>query len=152
MTLSKLMQPIAIDTNIDAEDKESAIVQMAATVATSISVNPVELTTALIEREHLGSTGIGAGTAIPHCRMDVKALEVGIFLSPQGIHFFSLDNKPTHIFILLIFSTKSPSCTHLATLSRIARLLRQYHLREELMRAETVAEVKQALSFCEASF
>jgi len=84
-----------------------------------------ELYQKLVERERLGSTGIGGGIAIPHCKFKwVKNPVVLLALSHKGVRFNSLDGKPVYVFFLVISSPDNPSL-HLQILASVAHLARK---------------------------
>ncbi len=90
----------------------------------------------LLEREKLGSTGIGDGIAIPHGKMkNIKGLVTSFGRSIQGVNFESIDNKPAHLFFLLIAPENSAGI-HLKALARISRLLKDSSFRNRLMEAK----------------
>ncbi len=94
-----------------------------------------------MEREQLGSTGIGGGIAIPHGKLDsVGSIIVGFGLSPKGIEYESLDNKPVHIFFLLL-TTENSTGEHLKVLAQISKLLKMEHFKKSLLTAESVDEI-----------
>jgi len=83
-----------------------------------------ELLEKLIQRENLGSTAIGKGISIPHCKLkEVKNAIVGVAVSRKGVDFGSSDRKPTHVFFLVITSPENPSL-NLQILAAIAQLVR----------------------------
>ncbi len=87
----------------------------------------------LLERESLGSTGIGEGVAIPHGKSkDVKRLLASFGRSLAGMDFQSMDGKPTHLFFLLVAPENSAG-THLKALARISRLMKDNVFRKRLM-------------------
>lgn len=89
----------------------------------------------LLEREKLGSTGIGDGIAIPHGKMKgIKELVISFGRSITGVDFESIDNKPTHLFFLLVAPENSAGI-HLKALARISRLLKDSSFRNRLMEA-----------------
>jgi PTS system nitrogen regulatory IIA component len=89
----------------------------------------------LLEREKLGSTGIGDGIAIPHGKMKgIKELVTSFGRSITGVDFESIDNKPTHLFFLLVAPENSAGI-HLKALARISRLLKDSSFRNRLMEA-----------------
>jgi PTS system nitrogen regulatory IIA component len=89
----------------------------------------------LLEREKLGSTGIGDGIAIPHGKMGgIKELVASFGRSITGVNFESVDNKPTHLFFLLVAPENSAG-VHLKALARISRLLKDPSFRNRLMEA-----------------
>ena len=100
----------------------------------------------LLERESLGSTGIGEGVAIPHGKSkDVKKILASFGRSLSGLDFQSLDGKPTHLFFLLIAPENSAG-THLKALSQISRLLKDKAFRKRLMEANSADEIYSIFS------
>jgi PTS system nitrogen regulatory IIA component len=95
----------------------------------------------LLERETLGSTGIGEGVAIPHGKSKtVKKLLASFGRSIPGLDFQAMDGKPTHLFFLLVAPEDSAGI-HLKALARISRLMKDASLRKRLMEAETGDEL-----------
>ncbi len=79
----------------------------------------------LVQREKLGSTAIGDGVAIPHCKLKgLKGPLLLLGISRQGVDFDSLDGKPSHLFFLVVSSPDDPS-TSLQILAAIAQLVRK---------------------------
>lgn len=84
-----------------------------------------ELFERLLQRESLGSTAIGEGVAIPHCKIkSVKEPVVMLAISRQGVDYKSLDGNPSHIFFLVVSSPDNPSL-NLQILAAIAHLVRK---------------------------
>ena len=95
----------------------------------------------LLERESLGSTGIGEGVAIPHGKSkDVKKLLASFGRSLPGIDFQSMDGKPAHLFFLLVAPENSAGI-HLKALARISRLMKDQTFRKRLMEANSGEEI-----------
>jgi nitrogen PTS system EIIA component len=95
----------------------------------------------LLERERLGSTGIGDGIAIPHGKLkDLDQLVLAFGKSNAGVDFESMDGKPVHLFFLLV---APENCTgiHLRALARIARLLKNAPVRKKLISVGTQDEI-----------
>jgi len=100
---------------------------------------------ALLEREALGSTGIGRGVAVPHAKdRNVRGVMMAIGRSHKGIEFAALDGKPVHLVFLLLSSDGSPAA-HLDALAGIAKLARDEHFRRLLRGAEGPAELHAVL-------
>lgn len=96
-------------------------------------LDTVELLKVLMEREKLGSTGIGNGIAIPHGKLKgIKALVVAFGKSTRGVDFDSMDGKPVHLFFLLIAPENSAGA-HLKALARLSRLLKDNSFRQKLI-------------------
>ncbi|MBU3911149.1 MAG: PTS sugar transporter subunit IIA [Candidatus Omnitrophica bacterium] len=90
----------------------------------------------LLNREALGSTGIGQGVAIPHGKCEhVKELVGAFGVSKKGINFDSLDGEPAYLFFLLMAPIES-SGPHLKALARISKLLKDKYFRDSLKNAE----------------
>jgi nitrogen PTS system EIIA component len=95
----------------------------------------------LLERERLGSTGIGDGIAIPHGKMkDLNQLILAFGKSTDGVDFESMDGRPVHLFFLLV---APENCTgiHLRALARIARLLKNVLVHKRLLHVTTQDEI-----------
>ncbi len=95
----------------------------------------------LVERERLGSTGIGDGVAIPHGKLaDIDNLLLSFGRSRAGVDFDSLDGKPAHLFFLVVAPDRSAG-VHLKALARISRLLKSHVVRKELLEAKDAAGI-----------
>jgi len=95
----------------------------------------------LLERESLGSTGIGEGVAIPHGKSkDVQKLLASFGRSLPGMDFQSMDGKPTHLFFLLVAPENSAGI-HLKALAKISRLMKDQSFRKRLMEAKSAEEI-----------
>ncbi len=95
----------------------------------------------LLDREKLGSTGVGEGVAIPHGKLgDLNRLIACFGRSPQGLDFQAVDRMPVRLFFLLL-APENCAGAHLKALARISRLLKRPNLREELLAARTREEI-----------
>ncbi len=96
----------------------------------------------LTQREALGSTAIGEGVAIPHCKIKaVKEPIVMLAISKNGVNFYSLDGKPTHLFFLVVSSPENPSLS-LQILAAIAHLVRKANsLLKKVLEAKNIPEI-----------
>ena len=100
----------------------------------------------VLEREKVGSTGIGKGIAIPHSRTSsVREVVVAIGRSTSGIEFEALDNREVHLVFLIAAPLESGGL-YLKALARLSRLLRYQEFRNELMQAETVDKIISIIS------
>jgi nitrogen PTS system EIIA component len=123
MRLESLTRPELIFHPLAARDGDSVLRAFAEGIAALGLVRSAdELHARLREREQLGSTGIGGGVAIPHCKL--KALErpllaVGLAEEP-GIDFGAVDGKPVRLFLLLVSPLEAPA-EHLQVLAAISR-------------------------------
>ncbi len=100
----------------------------------------------LLERESLGSTGIGEGVAIPHGKSkEVKKILASFGRSREGLDFQSLDGKPTHLFFLLLAPENSAGM-HLKALAQISRLMKDQSFRKRLLEAGSAEEIYSIFS------
>ena len=91
----------------------------------------------LKRRENLGSTGIGRGIAIPHCRsLVVSQLRVVFGRKPAGVDFKAIDNKPVHDFFLIVAPPMEVSNQYLPVLGKIAQFAKEPDIPERLARLE----------------
>lgn len=100
----------------------------------------------LLQREELGSTAIGDGVAIPHCKMKgVKNPVVMLAISKKGVDFHSLDGKPSYIFFLVVSSPDNPS-VNLQILAAIAHLVRKAtRVIGKIQEAEDISKILDVL-------
>ena len=95
----------------------------------------------LLERERLGSTGIGDGIAIPHGKLrEIDDLVLSFGRSSEGIDFESMDGKPVHLFFLLV-APESCAGIHLRALAKIARLLKNGTVRKRLAKVDSREDI-----------
>ena len=100
-----------------------------------------EILETVMEREKLGSTGIGQGIAVPHAKSDqIENLVAALGISKTGIDFNSLDGEPVNIVFLVLAPTKSVGL-HLKALAKIARLLKDRVFRNALKDAQSPEEI-----------
>lgn len=110
------------------------------------ATSPEELVQILLEREKLGSTGIGEGVAIPHGRLKrLKHFFISFGRSTRGIDFDSIDQKPCHLFFT-VMAPENSAVENLNLLGRIARLLKDPSFKKKLMGAKTQKEIFQIIS------
>jgi mannitol/fructose-specific phosphotransferase system IIA component (Ntr-type) len=100
----------------------------------------------LIQREKLGSTAIGDGIAIPHCKLkEVERPLLALAVSKRGVHFEALDGKPTHIFFLVVSSPDNPGQS-LQILAAVAYLVRKAgSLQKKIMGAKNPAKILEII-------
>ena len=100
---------------------------------------------AIMEREKLGSTGIGQGVAIPHAKStSLKDVVAALGVSKKGIQFDALDGEPVYIIFLLMAPVDSAGL-HLKVLARISRLLKDKFFRQSIREATSVEAVKKII-------
>ncbi len=135
MKILDALKKEAIIVGLKSSDKEGVIRELVGPVAPIAGVDEQQLVDVLIERERLGSTGIGGGIGIPHGKLkNLDSLVLGFGLSRRGVDFESIDGRPTHIFFLLITPENSTGL-HLKMLARISRILKDDPFRQRLLKA-----------------
>ena len=141
MKISELLDKGSIVADLNSTDKKGVINELAAAVSPSANVSAEQIASVLLEREKLGSTGIGGGIAIPHGKLDeMDNIIVGFGSSPQGVEYDSLDNKPVHIFFVLLTPADSTG-GHLKVLAQISKLLKATQFKDRLIEARTLDEI-----------
>jgi nitrogen PTS system EIIA component len=141
MKILDVLSPEAINIDLKAKDKKGVLGELVAPAAKLSGINHDDLVKVLLERERLGSTGIGGGIGIPHGKLrKLDDSMLGFGLSRQGVDFESMDGRPTHIFFLLL-TPESSAGLHLKLLARISRLLKNEDFKAQLMRAETTEDI-----------
>lgn len=131
----------SILTDLKSLDKKGVLEELVTPVARIAGMNHEYLVKVLMEREQLGSTGIGEGVGIPHGKVkDLESLVLGFGLSRKGVDFESIDGLPTHIFFLLITPENSTGL-HLKLLARISRILKNDPFRQKLLHAVNRDEI-----------
>jgi PTS system nitrogen regulatory IIA component len=138
MKITKMLNPEYIIPELKSVTKEEALAELSANFPyASLNCDQATAVNALINREKLGSTGIGDGIAIPHgkmCGLDDLLLSFG--RSKKGVAFDAMDGKPAHLFFLLIVPEDFPS-QHLKLLAKISRMLKDTAFRKKLMEASS---------------
>jgi fructose-specific phosphotransferase system IIA component len=140
--ISELLQENFINLDLNACDKAEAIDHLSGLLGDSGKVKDVNnFVSAVLEREKLGSTAIGAGIAIPHARANtVNEVSIAFARAGKGIDFNSVDGDPVDLIFLLAAPIESGSL-YLKLLARISRLLRYQDLIDDLRQAKSKEEV-----------
>jgi PTS system nitrogen regulatory IIA component len=139
-----LTGPEAVLASVKASGKKAMLAELAARAATLFKLDERRLFDRLLERERLGSTGIGGGIGIPHARMPSLTKPVGLFARlASPIDFDAIDERPVDI-VFLLAAPEGAGADHLKALARVSRLLRDRALVDKL-RATENAEALYAL-------
>lgn len=140
MKLVDILSKDRIVPGLVSPDKKGVIQELVSVLSVE-GVPPARLVQVLLEREKLGSTGIGDGVAIPHGKLrEVNQMIASFGRSIKGLNFDSLDGKPTHLFFLLVAPENSAGI-HLKALARISRLFKDPQFRQTLMSARDQEEI-----------
>lgn len=125
MGLGSLTRPDLIFPDLPAADRREVLKAFAGKVAgRGLAPDGEALFQKLWEREQLGSTGIGSGVAIPHCKLaGLRQGVVAVGMAPAGVDFGAADGNPVKLFFLVISPSESPA-EHLQILAAISRWMK----------------------------
>jgi PTS system nitrogen regulatory IIA component len=141
MKILDVLHKEAILTDLKSTDKRGVIEELIEPIVHLTGNTADELVRVLMDRERLGSTGIGGGIGIPHGKLKtIDSLVVGFGLSRKGVDFESMDGRPTHIFFLLLTPENSTGL-HLKLLARISKILKNDLFKEKLINAADREEI-----------
>jgi PTS system nitrogen regulatory IIA component len=146
MKLSEIIKENSIISELKASDKKGVLEELAEVIVKEeASIDKSILIKVLVEREHLGTTGIGDGVAIPHGKLEGATRPLISFgRSTQGLDFDSMDGLPAHLFFLIV-APENSSGTHLQILAKIAKLLKNSTFRRKLIEAKGCNELYQII-------
>jgi PTS system nitrogen regulatory IIA component len=145
MKILDVLHKEAILPDLTSRDKKGVIEELVAPVTRIADVNSEDLVRVLMDRERLGSTGIGGGIGIPHGKLrGLESLVLSFGLSRKGVDFESMDGRPTHIFFLLVTPENSTGL-HLKLLARISKILKNDLFKAKLLNAADHDEIFNAI-------
>ncbi len=146
MDLSDLIRQDAIIPSLKANSKKQVIQEMAERAATLLDLPARDIFDHLLQRERLGSTGIGQGVAIPHAKLAKIDTLFGMFARlDKPIDFDAIDDEPVDLVFLLL-APESAGADHLKALARIARLMREPGMAQKLRASRDAASIYAVLS------
>ena len=124
MEIYDLITPASVIANLRVATKRQALQELARRAAALTHLDEHKIFETLLEREQLGTTGIGAGTAVPHGRLADLSRPVALFARlEKPLDFDAIDSQPGDLIFLLL-TPSDASADHLKALARISRLLR----------------------------
>ncbi|OGP16077.1 MAG: PTS fructose transporter subunit IIA [Deltaproteobacteria bacterium RIFCSPLOWO2_02_FULL_50_16] len=146
MKIKDVLRQDCVCADLTATTKDEAIQQLVNLLIRGFSnLSRDELSHILLEREKLGSTGIGNGVAIPHGKIStIDHVITGFGRSLQGVPFDAQDGKPVNLFFVLV-APENAASLHLKTLARLSRLLKDSTFRHRLLESKTDEEIYQAI-------
>ncbi len=137
MELSDLITPESVIANLKVSSKKQALQELAKHIAGLIEHEERDIFDILLEREKLGTTGVGDGIAIPHGKLESLEKLHGIFARlERPVEFESIDERPVDLIFLLL-APESAGADHLKALARVSRLLRDKTVCEKLRGSES---------------
>lgn len=143
--LSALLQGGVIIPLQDVPSRKQAIHLLSEALSVTTGIAPRMIEDAVMERERLGSTGVGEGVAIPHARLQGLERPVGGFMRLlNGVEFESIDERPCDLIFMLLAPDGS-GADHLRALAQVSRVFRQVPVREALRKARTEEDVRAVI-------
>jgi PTS system nitrogen regulatory IIA component len=153
MNIVDLLAAERIMPDLQANNKRGALEELAKTLVNGpdgLSLQTVM--EVLLDRERLGSTGIGDNIAIPHGKLpQLSQLKLSFGRSLKGVDFDSMDGKPSHLFFLLLAPVNSAGL-HLKALAKISRMLMSQPFRDNLMKASGAEDIYRLIAERDAEF
>jgi len=153
MKILEILPPERIMPDLQASNKRGTLEELARTITDgSDGLSLKSVMEVLLDRERLGSTGIGDHIAIPHGKLpQLSQLKLAFGRSLKGVDFDSMDGKPSHLFFLLLAPVDA-SGLHLKILAKISRMLLSQPFRDSLMKAQGAEEIYRLIAERDAEF
>lgn len=144
--LESLVDGRLVFPDLRAASMEEALEEISRRIAAAGVVSDgVDLARRLLDREKLGSTGLGSGIAIPHCKLkDVSDVVLAVAISGAGVDFHSSDGIPVSVIFVILSPAELPAL-HLQALARISRALRRPGVADRLRGARSTEEIAETL-------
>lgn len=146
MDISELLAPARVVLDVRTRDKAQLLTAISRTAAGfAPAITPAAVEAALLARERLGSTGLGAGFALPHARVEGLDQFVGLFIRlARPIDFEAIDAKPVDLLFLLLIP--ADVADHVGALAAVSRRFRDSSLAGQLRKAPTPAAAFKLLT------
>jgi len=143
--LSSLLRNGIVLPKLKAQSRKQVFQLLCAELSDVTDIDEREIFEAVMDRERLGSTGVGEGVAIPHARLDQLAKPLGAFARLETpVDFDSVDDRPCDLVFMLL-APMAAGADHLRALAAVSRAFREPSIRALLRSAETQEEVWSAL-------
>jgi len=151
MALADLLHQDAIIPALKVNSKKQLLQELAAKASKITGLSEREIFDVVLQRERLGSTGVGNGIAIPHGKLASVRSIVGVFARLESpVDFEALDDQPVDLVFLLL-APEGAGADHLKALSRIARVLRDQDLVAKLRATDSASAIYAFLNEEQAS-
>ncbi len=153
MKIVEFLRPDAVIASLSGQTAQAVLSELCRPLAASGSrTDAQKLLDTLLEREKLGSTGIGEGVAIPHGKVPgLPGLMASFGRSTGGVDFRAIDGRPTHLFFTL-FAPENSAGAHLKALARISRIFKNPGFREAIMKAAGAPEIYRLIEAEDAKY
>ena len=146
MALADLIPNGGVAVDLGASSRKQALQAMSDIAADLTGLAPRDIFDAVLQRERLGSTGVGQGVAIPHARLAGIDAVVGVFARLRSpVDFESIDGRPADLIFMLI-APEDAGAEHLKALARVSRLLRREDVRQRLRAAPDADAIHAVLA------
>lgn len=146
MDIAQIVTPRCVFPSLRVSNKRQALHELAKRAAMVTELPEKQILEALLERERLGTTGVGLGVAIPHCKLPGMAGIVGLFARlERPVEFDAIDRQPVDLVFLLL-APPTQNALHLQALAQISRLLRRREMCQKLRGTETATALYALLT------
>lgn len=146
MALADLLTPDRVYAHVRANSKKQVLLELSERAAIVTGCDSRRIFETLLERERLGTTGVGQGIAIPHGKLESLNRLTGFFMQLETpVDFESVDDQPADLIFLLL-APEMAGAEHLKALARVSRLLRDQSLTEKLRNCEGAAALYALLT------
>jgi PTS system nitrogen regulatory IIA component len=143
--IQDFLQPQAVVAELTGTTAAEVLAELCRPVAQAHGLDLARLVQVLLDRERLGSTGVGDGVAIPHGKLPGLPALVAVFgRSRAGVEFRAADGKPARLFFAL-FAPENSAGAHLKALSRVSRVFRVPAFREAILAAPSAEEIHRLI-------
>jgi len=142
--IADFLRPEAVIADLAGRHKEAVLAELCRGLSAEADLlHPLQ---ALLEREKLGSTGIGNGVAIPHARVaGLQQIVMSFGYSKAGVDFEAIDGKPVHFFFAVLTPEASAGGAHIKLLARISLLFSQPTFREAVLQAPDASAIYRVI-------
>jgi PTS system nitrogen regulatory IIA component len=152
MKIVEFLRPDAVLESLSGQTGQAVLSELCRPLAASQKVDGQRLLETLLDREKLGSTGIGEGVAIPHGKVPgLPGLMASFGRAPKGVDFRAIDGRPTFLFFTL-FAPENSAGAHLKALARISRIFKNAAFRDAIMKAATGEEIYRLIEAEDAKY
>ena len=152
MKIVEFLRSDAVIANLSGPSGQAVLSELCRPLSATHHVDSQRLLETLLEREKLGSTGIGEGVAIPHGKVPgLPGLMASFGRSVQGIDFRAIDGRPTHLFFAL-FAPENSAGAHLKALARISRIFKNPGFRDAILKAGDASEIYRLIEAEDAKY
>lgn len=146
MNITDYLSKNTVKVSLESASKKEALAELVDLLQKDGKIaDPTQAVEVLMERESLGTTGIGQGIAIPHAKIDsLNDVCAALGISKRGINFDSLDGEPVYI-VFMFLAPSSSSGKHLKLLAKASQLLKDKYFREPLKEMSSADEIISAI-------